>query len=499
MTFAATLAAIEARRDDPDALGDLARLALAEGEEAAALRAVTPAAERRADARLWQWAGLLHRSLDEHEEALRAFAIASRLDPGDASIAHGHARVALEAGLDARALFDRALRLGSSSDVILGRIAARFAMGEGEAAAAELAVVLDRNPLWGHGHVQWAQLSAMNGRPGEATTTVDRALASHPGQPAPWEAAIHILASAGRHAEAWRLADRAIAATGDPGRFALSRAAALSDASESTRAEEAFVALGEPTLVDHAVRLARHLVRLERWARLATLADRWMEGDAAHVFWPYASIVWRQTADPRWQWLEGDEGLVQVYDLSPALPSLDELAVRLRSLHRKSGRFLDQSVRDGTQTDGPLLSRLDPEIRALRRAIVQAVEEYRAGLPPVDPHHPMLRYKRDRRVRFAGSWSVRLDGAGFHSHHVHPQGWISSAFYVSVPSNLPAEQGSLVLGQPQAELGVELPPTRRIEAQPGRLVLFPSMMWHGTRPFAEGERMSVAFDVAPPR
>jgi len=36
-----------------------------------------------------------------------------------------------------------------------------------------------------------------------------------------------------------------------------------------------------------------------------------------------------------------------------------------------------------------------------------------------------------------------------------------------------------------------------IEPKPGRLALFPSWMWHGTRPFAEGERITVAFDVAP--
>jgi predicted 2-oxoglutarate/Fe(II)-dependent dioxygenase YbiX len=55
------------------------------------------------------------------------------------------------------------------------------------------------------------------------------------------------------------------------------------------------------------------------------------------------------------------------------------------------------------------------------------------------------------------------------------------------------------LGEPQAELGITLPPTRRIEPKPGQLVLFPSMMWHGTLPFDRGERITVAFDVAPPR
>ena len=371
-------------------------------------------------------------------------------------------------------------------------------MGEGDAAADELAAILEHNPLWAQGHVQWAQLTSMNGRPGEAMRTIDRALAAHRGEASLWHAAIHLLASGDRHAEAWKYADAAIAATGDRASFALPRASALSDAGEAELAEAAFGELGEPQSIGHAVGLARHFVRIKDVDGVAALADRWMDGDDAHLFWPYASIAWRLAGDARWQWLEGDERLVQVYDLGHKLPSLEALADRLRALHELSGRFLDQSVRSGTQTDGPLLSRIDPEIRALRSAIVEAVEAYRVNLPPPDPSHPMLRRSRTGMVRFAGSWSVRLEGSGFHTHHVHPQGWISSAFYVAVPRELSDQEGWLTLGEPQGELGVDLPPIRRIEPKPGQLVLFPSMMWHGTLPFEAGERLTVAFDVAPP-
>jgi tetratricopeptide (TPR) repeat protein len=485
---------------DPDALADLASKALRDGSEEDAAPILDQAARAAPrNARLWQWSGLLHRAIDQHDEALKAFANAARLSPGDASIAHGHARVALEAGMDARKLFDQALRLGPSGDVFLGHAAARFAMGEGEAATAELAAILDRNPLWAQGHVQWAQLSSMTGRPEAATETIDRALRAHPHDVSLWQAALQILTSADRHPESWERADAAIAATGQSAPFTLARAAALSDANELAFAAEAFATLGEPRDVHHAVHLARHRVRASDWNGLNRLADRWMAGEDDHFFWPYASIAWRQSGDPRWQWLEGDERLVRIFDLSSKLPSFDALADRLRTLHSHSGRYLDQSVRGGTQTDGPLLSRIDPEIRELRMAIAEAVEQYRSGLPPLDPTHPMLRHRREGRVRFAGSWSVRLQGAGFHSNHVHPQGWISSAFYVAVPVGLTGEKGWLSLGEPQAELGIAMPPVRRIEPKPGQLVLFPSMMWHGTLPFDRGERISVAFDVAPAR
>jgi hypothetical protein len=63
----------------------------------------------------------------------------------------------------------------------------------------------------------------------------------------------------------------------------------------------------------------------------------------------------------------------------------------------------------------------------------------------------------------------------------------------------PTNAGSLALGLPPAELGLDLEPLRIIKPMSGQLVLFPSTMWHGTIPFESGERLTVAFDVARPR
>ena len=171
----------------------------------------------------------------------------------------------------------------------------------------------------------------------------------------------------------------------------------------------------------------------------------------------------------------------------------------MRGLHLATRQPLDQTLRGGTQTDGPLFARAEPEIRALRQAIVEAVEAHVAQLPAHDPRHPLLSAPRGP-VRFAGSWSVRLSDAGFHVNHVHSAGWLSSAFYVALPGGAlggAGHDGWLTLGEAK-ELGLDLPPIRLIEPKPGRLVLFPSTMWHGTRPFAAGERLTVAFDVARP-
>lgn len=217
------------------------------------------------------------------------------------------------------------------------------------------------------------------------------------------------------------------------------------------------------------------------------------------MFWPYATIIWRVKGDPRWEWLEGGERFVGIYDIADRLPPLDTLADTLRRLHTLQGQPLDQSLRGGTQTDGDIFMRIDPVLVQLRDAVRATVEEHVARFPAHDERHPLLGPPRSP-ITFAGSWSVRLHSQGFHANHVHPAGWISSALYVALPPDLGREEaGYLTLGNPSApHFEIDLPPFRTVEPKPGRLVLFPSYTFHGTKPFAEGERLTVAFDVARP-
>nr|WP_255586861.1 putative 2OG-Fe(II) oxygenase [Hephaestia mangrovi] len=120
-------------------------------------------------------------------------------------------------------------------------------------------------------------------------------------------------------------------------------------------------------------------------------------------------------------------------------------------------------------------------------------------MPPADAAHPLLRQDRDAAARFAGSWSVRLTGDGYHSAHHHPQGWLSGVLYIEVPEMLSGLAGHLWLGGGPENLGLEIAPLRTVEPKPGRLVLLPSCMWHGTNPSIMGERVTIAFDMIPKR
>ena len=503
MTFAAALERVCSRSSDPEALADLASEALACGEEEQVLPLVKDALAHGPTARLWQWKGLLERALDEHEHALASFAEAALLDPHDASIAHGHARVALEAGVPAEQLYERAMRLApSDGELLLGLAAARLAAGRGEQAERELDAVLGQAPLWIQGHVQLAQLRSMLGRPAESAASPERALESMPREPQLWRALFDVHIKRGDLAALADALQRAVEKGVARDVRLPFEAIATAELGQTDDADRLFDELDARGGAGLPIWRIRHLLRTGRTAQALPLIDAELTSERGDEAWPYAALAWRLAGDPRSEWLEGDPRLVAVVDLGADLPPLDELAQLLRSLHVAKGEYLDQSVRGGTQTDGPLLSRIDPLIRTLRSAIVDAVEQYVAQLPPPDPAHPLLRHPRDRRVRFSGSWSVRLRSGGRHSNHVHPQGWISSALYVALPERTDGERddaGWLTLGQPDDKLGIDLDPWKTIKPEPGRLVLFPSWMWHGTVPFSYGERLTVAFDVAVPR
>ena len=486
------LAAVPA---DGRAAADLARCAADNGREGEALPLVARAATQvAASAVLHQWVGVLARAVGDSDTAFTHFSAAARIAPTDARIAQGCALSALEAGWPAAALFERALALDPLHETaLLGRAAARVADGELPRAIAELDAVLAVNPGWLTGHQRSAQLRWMAGDRVGFTASLDRALAGTPGDPALWLALLALLTHAEAYPQLLAAAGRANAAAGPHAGFALAEATARSELGDAAGADRVFDA-GPGTDAGWGLRRVRHDVRTDRADRAAARLEPWLTGPAAAGFWPYAATCWRLTGDPRYAWLEGDRELVREVDLELDLAAV---AAVLRSLHERKVHYFEQSVRGGTQTDGPLFARVDPVLLTVRRACARAVGDYLAALPPVEPGHPFLGVRRDRPVGFAGSWSVRLTDGGYHTAHVHPEGWISSALYIAVPDTADGA-GWLDLGAPPTELGLDLPPVRSVRPRPGRLILFPSTMWHGTRAFAAGERLSIAFDIAPP-
>jgi hypothetical protein len=203
------------------------------------------------------------------------------------------------------------------------------------------------------------------------------------------------------------------------------------------------------------------------------------------------------------KWYDYDR-LVQIFDLEapPGWSSMRELNAALIEALAASHAFrnhpLDQSLRHGTQTARSLLSDPNPAVKAILQAFEAPIEQYRRMMGH-DPLHP-LSARNHGAAQFTGAWSVRLRRQGYHVNHFHPDGWISSAYYVEVPpeaADPKAQSGWIKFGEPRYEVpgaGAE----RFIQPLPGRLVLFPSYMWHGTTAIhGDQPRMSIAFDVKP--
>jgi uncharacterized protein (TIGR02466 family) len=110
--------------------------------------------------------------------------------------------------------------------------------------------------------------------------------------------------------------------------------------------------------------------------------------------------------------------------------------------------------------------------------------------------HPLV-MSRPSHPRMHASWAIRGQSGTFHRSHVHSKGWYSGTCYVEVPAsiNRDSEAGHLVLGEPPFATKDHLDPIATIQPEQGKLVLFPSYVWHSTRPYSgKGWRQVIAFD-----
>jgi hypothetical protein len=451
----------------------------------------------------WQLLGIAYGREQRMADATHALAQAAALEPGSPGIAMGHAHAALDAGLPATALFERAISVAAGSLAAVAGLAAAL-VAEGRSAGAEtlLAGTLLRHPEWLVGHKLLADLRWTLDRSvesGEFARSYQAACAALPrnlqlrlawfgavARTLDWETALKIVADGE-------------AQIGACAGFAAARAYIAAESGNAALAERLFAQCGSRRDTVLGIAHIRHCLRTLQLDRAQGIALEMLRGDQAPMAWPYLSLIWRLRGDARAEWLDGAPPYVRTFDLQLSADELHALAACLRRLPTPRRQHLEQSVRGGTQTDTgrQLFFRAEPEIQRLRAKVCDAIREYIAALPPPVPGHPLLGIPRER-ILFSGSWSVRLTARGFHVSHTHPMGWISSALYVALPA--PGELGAapagwIRFGSPPAGLGLQLPAYTRIQPKAGLLVLFPSTLWHETLSFDDGERLVIAFDV----
>lgn len=156
------------------------------------------------------------------------------------------------------------------------------------------------------------------------------------------------------------------------------------------------------------------------------------------------------------------------------------------------------STRGGRHSDD-LFAGVGAVRDGLRQIVQGTVSNYVAKLTS-NGDHPFLQH-RPRDVRLVAQANV-LDRDGYLIAHVHPQAWLSGAYYVRLPSEIrdgdPANAGWLRFGG--AVEGIRLDAARSafhyVKPVEGMLVLFPSFFVHGTVPLsAKRHRLSLGVDV----
>jgi tetratricopeptide (TPR) repeat protein len=448
----------------------------------------------------WRVRADSERQAMRYREAEASIARAVALDPSGAKTARSRARLALErSDPSAITLLETALTLNRGDPSLLFDYAQALAVaGRLDEALECTTTLITHVPGWTaalklHAELRWAA-----GARADFADHFARVAAQQGAGPDVWLAWSETLEGVDRPAESAAILARARAIWPDNAVLALAQAVALGEAGAADEAQGVLDLFGGMATPEWSTARGRNWLRLGEIARaeaeLATVCAA-RPGDV--VAWALIDLCWRLSGDARHEWLHGQTGLVRQLSLSLDEGEREALTALLTQLHRHSAMPIGQSVKRGSQTKGALFARAEPELARLEAALHGAMAEYRAGLPPSDPRHPLLARREDPWT-IVGSWSILLDGQGHHAAHIHPRGLLSSASYWLVPDEVDADgqPGWLELGNPPPGLAEGLGSLHRVRPQPGTLVLFPSTLYHGTRPISQGTRMTVAFDVS---
>ena len=483
--------------------------------------------------------------LARHSDALVAQRRALALNPSSSEALAQAGLLLHKTGDNAKALemLDKAVAAAP------GRFEAHYYRGNvlaaegriGEAATAQASAV-SASPSSFEGHLAIGKLLARLGREDEALVAYRRAVESNPAALAAHEELNHLAWEMGKDVRQLGSHAFARARIGETPELLLAEAELLlrfRDAGEAARAEALLARAGDGAHIASA--RGRVLMLQNRFAEAAAQFDRAIAAEpasighrhdlamtllrdrdaaAAHRVLGEAlsmapesqltlgllTLAARALGDGTWL------GRMAVYDwvqeITPPVPPgfadmaafNAALAEELMSFHTRKTAPMDQSLNHGIKTPGSnLFARKSRLLSLLEDSLRHAIAGYIAGLSE-DAGHPFLA-RRSGAFDFSGSWSTCLNSNGFHTNHIHPKGWISSAYYVDLPPGVAAgagTQGALKFGESPFGLGEDDRPSRIVTPAIGKLVLFPSYFWHGTVRFtANCPRLTVAFDVVP--
>lgn len=355
---------------------------------------------------------------------------------------------------------------------------------------------------------RYAGLAWMMGDTRHFAEPLRKILAEHPAESALRLALCSALGNAGQSEESERLLREGhLLRPNDPHFTALlaTRCAETGRDEEARRwITQALAGAAEFELVrEQATIVALTTLQLEQALQhSAWLIERRPSGQFA---WALRTLALRVAGDESWRALADPARVCRATALTPPEGYSDigsfnvELAKVLRQRHTLAAHPLVNSVRHGTQVEILPDAERDPVILAFLGMIRPAIEAFAREMPS-ESTHPLFG-RRGTDFRLTGCWTVRLrGGSGRHVSHIHPRGWLSSAYYVSLPGEMAQGSGKpgwLSFGKPPYPIP-GLDALGWVKPEPGVLALFPSYQWHSVEPYGgHGERLTLAFDVVP--
>lgn len=444
-------------------------------------------------------AGIVAQRTDRMEDALGAFRAACDADPLDAGRRQNLA-VALKnhgAYEEALAAFATALELRPGHDATLTNLGScLIAAGRCDQAIEVLATVGDKPDALNNMGVALARL----GRHADAAERYSRSLALRPGH---LETALNLvdaLAASGGRGEAETLVRQILHAQPRNLRAANQLGLLRETAGDFKGAVAAMRGLFDPAAPNHAlgINLARVLIRAgeaqDALAVCSPLIDTQpsVTTPLALALAAYESLGQMHERDG----LMALDRFVSVHDIAAAPGFADRaqfnaaLVAELRAHHSLTFEPEGLVTRQGRQS-ADLAEAQTPALRALAAIAKDHLAAALDGFAAQPADHPFLHALPAQWTLTL--WGTILQPGGEVGAHIHAPNWLSGVYY----PEFEGQDGAFAIGVLPTELGGGGSPVVKTP-RAGRMILFPSYLWHGTLPFGgDRDRISFAFDLVP--
>ncbi|SLJ99861.1 tetratricopeptide repeat protein [Novosphingobium mathurense] len=453
-------------------------------------------------------AGIVAQRTGDGDGALAAFAAARDADPGDPG-RHQNLAVALKnkgAIEEALAAFGAALKLRPGHAATMANLGSCLIAAQRYGEAVDtLETVLKTAPGHPDALVNMGVALSRLGRHEEAARRYRQALDARPGHVESALNLVDALAALGRRDEAETLARQVLTAL--PGHVrATNQLGLLREAAGDARgAAEVFRAGFDPAAPNHAlgVNLARALIRAERCEE-ALKVTGFLQNASPTITTPLAlslaALEKLSRAEER-DALMAIDRFVTVHDIEAVHGFADLQQFNAKLVHelRDHPSLTEEPeglvTRGGRQSDD-LAKAQSPAIAALCALATARLADEHARLAAMAADHPFLR-------ALPADWSLTLWGTilrpgGEVGAHIHAPNWISGVYYPEYRAPAASgDEGAFAIGTLPQELGGG-GRMRVMQPRAGRMILFPSYLWHATMPFGGNEeRISFAFDLVP--